>query len=115
MIVTSSLYANINKARNIIVKKEIKVYSIPLSESDDIQNLEKNGILERKIVNNQADSSVYTDKKLVIVFDKKNLTNNKKIQLLLDALDNLVNKSNIKDKSNFKSIIQVLKSNLDEE
>ena len=114
-IFATGAFANTNNFKElnkIIISKEIKVYSVPLKDSDNLKSIEKNGILQKEIKSEIDNADSYNTKGLICIYTTKNLSQKKKIKKIIKILEIAVKKSNLKNKNNIQQLIELLKNSI---
>lgn len=98
--------ASVLSAKEIILKKEIQVYQVPLKYSNNLNQIQENGaIISTKVVNNS--SGVWEDKNILVIFKTKN--KQKQINSLLKLL-----KQKTKNYPDAQKLINIIKKIVEE-
>jgi len=117
LLVTLLVLLSIIKANaQILLKKEIKVYNVPLKSvtNNTLTNpdLSKYGVLVKKEeqLNTNNNNVEYGDK--VIVIFNKNYSKEKRIKILLNLLEKDIKKSDFLTKKSLLQLINLIKQDL---
>ena len=94
-------------AEEINIEEHIKVYEVPLQYSATIKDIEQKGILQKEKVFKKDDKNIINSKNVMIYF-KKNHTDERKFQILLKELYKLAKNKNIKNKEATLETLQIL-------
>ena len=97
---------SILSAKEIILKKEIQIYQVPLKYSNNLNQIQENGaMISAKIINNS--SGIWEDKNILVIFKTKN--KQKQIDSLLKLL-----KQKTKNYPDAQKLIDIIKKIVEE-
>ena len=115
-IITLTAIVAVGASAEILIKKEVQVYNVPLkaitNNTITNPNLSEYGVLVKKEeqINNNAKNIEYSNKATVIF--NKNYTKEQKIKILLKLLQKNVKNSDLITKKSILQLIDLIKQSL---